>query len=214
MTATATKPATTDINGIVLQLDNLHTAYAAILEQAKEQLEQLELTDEQASAIARRLLQSASQQGQLAELAVSALRNEIETYYASGQGGDHWLLRRLISNLNERASDNLRQQIRGALREYLCEPDFRNSLDVAIGTQLHHPNGELSRVMRNSLRTALAGLFDASDLRRLLDVPSDEDYRTRAEQRITELQNHCQSMSLSIAQLRNELNDRLDRIQA
>lgn len=213
MTATATAPAT-ELNGIVLQLDNLHTAYAAILEQAKQQLEQLELSDEQADAIAKRLLTRADRQEDLAALSVTALRHEIDNFYAQGHGGDHWLLRRLGSSIDERANDNLRNAVRDALREYLCEPDFRRRLDGAITTQLAYPTGELSRVMRHAMRGALANLFDADDLRSLLDIPADEAYRTRAEERIAALNERITALNLAISQLRNEFNDRLDRIPA
>ena len=46
---------TTSINDTLVQLEKLHKAYSDILEQAKEQLESLTLSDQDAATLARRL---------------------------------------------------------------------------------------------------------------------------------------------------------------
>lgn len=213
MTATITETSTTTINGIVLQLDNLHSAYAAILEQAKAQLEELDLTEQQADAIGRRMLDNSGRREQLASVSVDALRDEINHHYDHGFGGEHWLLRRLAALTTERLCDRQTDDIRLLLRQHLAEDEFRRSLEVAIERQLSYPTGELSRVLRNSLRQAIAGLYDADDIRQLLDVPTDAEYRSRAEQLIDQQRARIADLTIEVARLRNELNDRIDRIE-
>ena len=195
--------ATAELNGIILQLDNLHAAYASILEQAQSQLENLDLTDEQMQRVCSRIVDDSNRRGEIAALAVQALRRELDEHDRNDDSNQHWLLRRLANSVEYASAERHRDDTRRVIEELIRDRAFQSALDHEIERTLAYPTGELSRNLRYALRSALNGLFNADDLRQLLDVPSDAEYRTTTEAEIARLRLEVSA-----------LNSRLDAVSA
>lgn len=163
-------PATTDISGITLQLDNLYTAYAAILEQAKQQLETLEISDDQVDRIAdrcsRRLADDVT--GRLYD----TLRREIVAAEETNQS--HWLLdaleRRISTTVARRITSDIEAIVEESARQYLRSESFKSYMDQAVSEGLDHPDGPICRRFRARAREAIGSLFTDSDIREALGL--------------------------------------------
>ena len=167
---TTTAPATADLNGITIQLDNLYNAYAAILEQAKQQLENLELSESQVDRIADRCSR------RLADDVTGRLYDQFrrEMLHAEDTDTPHWLLdaleRRVSSAVTRRITSEIEGTVEESARNYLQSGSFSSYMNDAVSRELEQPNGVVSRRFRHRVREAIGELFSADDIREALGL--------------------------------------------
>jgi len=175
MTTTApAAPTTADLNGITIQLDNLYNAYAAMLEQAKQQLENLELSESQVDRIAdccsRRLADDVT--GDVISRLYDQFRREM--LHAEDTDTPHWLLdaleRRVSSTVTRRITSEIEATVEESARSYLESGSFSGYMNDAVSRELAHPNGVVGRRFRHRVREAIGELFTADDIREALGL--------------------------------------------
>ena len=116
------KSNTAELSGLTVQLDQLHTAYRTIFEEAQRQLEGLEMTDEQVNRICERLANrddvvrkvQAEAISQLANSLTKATEDDLEETYETRK-----LLDALERRIWQRISNGTMEAVTGAMEELM-----------------------------------------------------------------------------------------------
>ena len=191
MTSTLSNPLTPDaiqLGDTVVQLQSLVEAYGTVLDQAKQQLEQLELTPEQLRNVEERAYRSMN-------LERFAYRLTDDFMSCSASGSDHQrayyhLLDVIARKVTDRIADATLERFRDEIVSIVAQSlgnavdEFKNRADAYfIGCEnnrvynLRHENNEL----RMTLRRVLNQAFSSEELNHMATVAIQNESTTNQE---------------------------------
>jgi hypothetical protein len=144
---TANADGTVDISGNLFKLDALIETYSSILEQAKQQLENLELNDSQISSISSKAINS---------IDYYKLSRAIPQQLTNGLEGDELLALNKLANVikDKIDAEYIRSMIRSEMH-YIVEDrfdDLKQSIEIRFHTLIAQENAEARAEARASTR--------------------------------------------------------------
>jgi hypothetical protein len=188
MTSTLSNPLTPDaiqLGDTIVQLQSLVEAYSTVLNQAKQQLEQLELTPEQL----RRVEDRAHQNINMERLAYR-LSDDFQSCAANGsdhQMAYYYLLEIIARKVTERIADathdRFRDEIRGLVNTAIEEAQatFNLRADAYFNRAETRQLGKLQTdndEMRRTLRRVLNQAFASEELNLMASIAIQEEPNT------------------------------------
>jgi hypothetical protein len=176
MTATTTAAAT-QIHDVVLQLESLHTAFSALLEQAKQQLEAVDLNDDHIHKIATRIAYESELREPAARHLAARLADSIEY-------GETELSNRLITAITYRLSNIQQCNVEQAIDNYLRSEEFTRIVKRhAVDALERGGNPTIDDIVQMRLRNIIHTLY-GSAAGRDVDTAfhSARDARTQEQQ--------------------------------
>ena len=146
---------TTTINDTLVQLEALVTAYDEILTQAKEQLENFDVTDAQIKRVATALesnkeVVEAAKQAAIADFVQSIGRNEM----------DFWRGRQFVQKISDLVVEEVKKEINDYVRNMLNEQKVMDLVDRRLEAQITKSNEIVTAV---EAKRALKKLIETLD---------------------------------------------------
>ena len=123
-------PNTAQISGITVELDSLHKSYLAIFQEAKTQLEHIDLTENHLSAIATNLSKNSTFCDDFALKSVNALAKNLSELEATSFERSH-CLKGLLDVLETRIWQNINHKITDVIST-MVEAQITTAVDKAI----------------------------------------------------------------------------------
>lgn len=148
---------TTKVHDVLLQLESLHTAFSALLEQAKTQLEAIDLTDEHLRKIGERIIDDRDLRTDVAYTMASSLAGLIDRHGTDVAGTGN-LVAAVARHLDRLQRETVEDQIRSFLQS--------ESFDVLIQRRAHQildagNNRFIDELVRQRLREIILALYGA-----------------------------------------------------
>ena len=151
MTAT-----TTQLEQTTVLLESLHASYGAILEQAKIQLESIEVPESTVDRITNDLTNNSNFLSRLRRTTVEELTTEIQRNTITGSVGDR-LIAHLATQVGNKLGEALQVQLDTKLKEYLESGVVEAAIEAKIGA---HTELASAVETKATLRQAFVLAFD------------------------------------------------------
>mgnify|MGYP003649001748 CR=1 FL=1 len=147
---------TTSINDITVDLNNLYNAYNAVLEQAKAQLESMEISDQHIDRIASSLLDRSYLTGLIADRVIDKLNQRpIDDLLDDN---------RFVGRVANRVSTNNYEEVKDHITRHVSSDDFKYQLERLISQRAvadESLNSPVNILLRQRLRNALKYAFSS-----------------------------------------------------
>jgi phenylalanyl-tRNA synthetase alpha subunit len=148
---------TTKVHDVLLQLESLHAAFSALLEQAKAQLEAIDLTDEHLRKIGDRILGDRDLRSDTASQMSSRLADLIDQHGTDIAGANT-----LVYAIARRLDQCQRESVESQIRSYLESETFdaliqRRAFQILDAGSNRH----IDDLVRQRLREIILALYGA-----------------------------------------------------
>jgi len=149
---------TAKVHDVLLQLESLHAAFSALLEQAKAQLEAIDLTDDHLRRISDRIVDDPDLRSDTAYRVSLELADLIDRHGTDLAGSGN-----LVHAIARRLDDLQRETVGSQIRAFLQSETF----DVLIQRRAHQVletgnNRYLDDLVRQRLREVILALYGVS----------------------------------------------------
>jgi hypothetical protein len=142
---------TASLDNTVVRLDTLYTAYESIFQEAQKQLESLELSDEDAGTLARKIALDGPFKRQVRDECLGNLMNRFKEDLVDT--ADSGVLTRLIEAITKQVEKHMTDQFYDMLntqvKTFLESPELKSKVERAV---LEHPMIHTATETRLTLR--------------------------------------------------------------
>ena len=148
---------TTKVHDVLLQLESLHAAFSALLEQAKAQLEAIDLTDEHLRKISDRIVNDPDLRSDTAYRVSLELADLIDRHGTDTPGSGN-----LVHAIARRLDDLQREVVESQIRTFLLTDSFETLIQRRAYQVLATGNNRyLDDLVRQRLREIILALYGA-----------------------------------------------------
>jgi len=167
---------TTKVHDVLLQLESLHAAFSALLEQAKAQLEAIDLTDDHLRRISDRIVNDPDLRSDTAYRVSLELADLIDRHGTDIAGANT-----LVYAIARRLDQCQRESVESQIRSYLESETFKTLIQRRAYQVLETGNNRyLDDLVRQRLREIILALYGAGASADIITAFSDA--RTQREE--------------------------------